>query len=190
MIKKDQRTEDEYYVKEAQNGNQEALEYLFKKYHNLAFYIALKICHCDADAEDIVQETFLRLTTCPEKVGRINTSQTKRFLFTIAKHCCIDVLRRQSKYVELAYEEYMDFEAPSKQELPLEHLVMQETMEDIRRALARMPERYQTPLELHLVYGFTNKEIASLLNISPNLVGVQLLRARGMINRFLKGRKR
>ena len=56
MIKKDQRTEDEYYVKEAQNGNQEALEYLFKKYHNLAFYIALKICHCDADAEDIVQE--------------------------------------------------------------------------------------------------------------------------------------
>lgn len=84
----------------------------------------------------------------------------------------------------------MDFEAPSNQEPPLEHLVMQETLEDIRRALERMPERYQTPLELRLVYGFTNKEIAALLNISPNLVGVQLLRARGMINKFLKGRKR
>ena len=84
----------------------------------------------------------------------------------------------------------MDFEAPSNQELPLEHLVMQETMEDIQKALAKMPERYQTPLELHLVYGFSNKEIAALLNISPNLVGVQLLRARGMINKFLKGRKR
>ena len=170
--------------------NNDKISILYKKFAHSVWYVAMSYMKDDQLAEDIVQETFLRLTTCPEKVRRINTSQTKRFLFTIAKHCCIDVLRRQSKYVELAYEEYMDFEAPSKQELPLEHLVMQETMEDIRRALARMPERYQTPLELHLVYGFTNKEIASLLNISPNLVGVQLLRARGMINRFLKGRKR
>lgn len=163
---------------------------LYQKFAHSVWYVAMSYMKDDQLAEDIVQETFLRLTTCPEKVGRIDTSQTKRFLFTIAKHCCIDVIRRRNRHGELAYEEYMDFEAPSKQELPLEQLVMRETMEDIRKALAKMPERYQTPLELHLVYGFTNKEIARLLDVSPNLVGVQLLRARDMINKFLKGRKR
>lgn len=170
--------------------NDDKIAILYQEFAHSIWYVAMSYMKDDQLAEDIVQETFLRLTTCPEKVGRIETSQTRRFLFTIAKHCCIDLLRHQSRHGELAYEEYMDFEAPSNQEPPLEHLVMQETLEDIRRALERMPERYQTPLELRLVYGFTNKEIAALLNISPNLVGVQLLRARGMINKFLKGRKR
>ena len=170
--------------------NNDKIGILYQKFAHSIWYVAMSYMKDDQLAEDIVQETFLRLTTCPEKVGRIETSQTRRFLFTIAKHCCIDLLRHQSRHGESAYEEYMDFEAPSNQEPPLEHLVMQETMEDIRRALERMPERYQTPLELRLVYGFTNKEIAALLNISPNLVGVQLLRARGMIKKFLKGRNR
>lgn len=53
--------EDEMYVIKAQQGDADALAFLMKKYHNLAHYIALKICHCDADAEDIVQESFIEI---------------------------------------------------------------------------------------------------------------------------------
>lgn len=53
--------EDESYVIKAQSGDQDALAFLMKKYHNLAHYIALKLCHCDADAEDIVQESFIEV---------------------------------------------------------------------------------------------------------------------------------
>lgn len=61
MEKMIQANEDESYVIKAQQGDQEALVYLLKKYHNLAHYIALKLCHCDADAEDIVQESFIEI---------------------------------------------------------------------------------------------------------------------------------
>ena len=80
----------------------------------------------------------------------------------------------------------MDVTVPNVQYLPLERLVMKETIEDIKRALDRMPDRYRTPLELRLVYGCSNKEIAEILDITPNLVGVQLVRARNMISKFLK----
>lgn len=52
---------DEFYVLKAQQGDQDALVLLLERYHKLAHYIALKICHNDADAEDIVQESFIEV---------------------------------------------------------------------------------------------------------------------------------
>ena len=77
--------------------NDDKIGALYKKFAHSLWYVAMSYMKDDQLAEDIVQETFLRLTACPEKIGRIDTSQTRRFLFTIAKHCCIDVLRHLSQ---------------------------------------------------------------------------------------------
>ena len=162
------------------------LEVLYYKFAHSLWYVAMAYVKDEQLAEDIVQDTFLKLTRCPERLGQIEASQTRYFLFTIVRHLSIDAIRRRQRRNERSHEEYMDVTVPNVQYLPLERLVMKETIEDIKRALDRMPDRYRTPLELRLVYGCSNKEIAEILDITPNLVGVQLVRARNMISKFLK----
>lgn len=166
--------------------NSGKLEVLYHKFAHSLWYVAMSYVKDEQLAEDIVQETFLKLTYCPERVGKIDAVQTKYFLFTIVRHLSIDLIRKRQRRNERSNEEYIYISTTNENELPLERLVMKETLANIQRALSRMPERYRTPLELRLVYGCSNKEIAKILDITPNLVGVQLIRARSMISKFLK----
>lgn len=48
-------------IQEVINGNEEAFNQLYDKYHRLVYFIAFELCHNDADAKDILQETFIQI---------------------------------------------------------------------------------------------------------------------------------
>lgn len=48
-------------IREVINGNEEAFNQLYDTYHRLVYFIAFELCHNDADAKDILQETFIQI---------------------------------------------------------------------------------------------------------------------------------
>ena len=44
-----------------QSGNEEAFNQLYEQYYRLVYFIAYEMCHNDADAKDILQETFVQV---------------------------------------------------------------------------------------------------------------------------------
>lgn len=48
-------------IQEVINGNEEAFNQLYDTYHRLVYFIAFELCHNDADAKDILQETFIQI---------------------------------------------------------------------------------------------------------------------------------
>lgn len=111
-------------------------EEIYEKYWKLAYSIALKVLRNEADAEDVVQQTFLYLFCHLEKVGDVDSPSTKAYIAKTAEHRAIDIIRAKQRFVSL--DNYPDFTAPHTDALhPLED------------ALSQLPERYRQLLVLH-----------------------------------------
>lgn len=170
MIKKDQGFADEYYVKQAQNGDQDALEYLFKKYHNLAFYIALKICHCDADAEDIVQESFIEIHRSIHKLKepKFFKAWLNKVVFSKSTK-----LFRQNKDITLSDQDYLMM-SQSKEDrrylLPMEEMKFKTDREVLLHFLDQLPDKLRVSLYLMYFEQMSVKEIAFILDIPEGTV--------------------
>jgi RNA polymerase sigma factor (sigma-70 family) len=69
-------------------------EKLFKEYYNTLANYALSIVKNRADAEDVVQDVFVKLWQNSPQV--VNTDQVKYYLYTATKNTCITLLRKQA----------------------------------------------------------------------------------------------
>lgn len=186
MIKKDQRTEDEYYVKEAQNGNQEALEYLFKKYHNLAFYIALKICHCDADAEDIVQESFIEIHRSIHKLKepKFFKAWLNKVVFSKSTK-----LFRKNRDISLSDDDYLMMTQNQEERrylLPMEEMNFNSDREVLLHFLDQLPDKLRVSLYLMYFEQMSVKEISFVLEIPEGTVKSRISTAKTELKTMIR----
>lgn len=170
MTKRDNQAEDEYYVKKAQEGDGSALEFLFQKYHNLAFYIALRICHCDADAEDIVQESFIEIERSIQ-----NLQEPKYFKAWLNKvvFSKSTKLFRKNKDVLMSDADYAA--AAQNQEerrylLPQENMNFQSDRGVLFSLIDQLPEKLRITLDMMFFQQLSVKEIALALDIPEGTV--------------------
>jgi RNA polymerase sigma-70 factor (ECF subfamily) len=144
------------------------------------------------DVDDVVQESFLRIWKA-KATTRITSAKT--YLYQIAKRIAIDHLRRaQSSPVE-EMRDSADSYVLEDGLNPAELLITKEIFTTLAHALADLPDRQREIVMLHKLKGYTHKEIASELNLSPRTVekhcyrGLKKceenLRARGLSS-FLK----
>lgn len=132
-------------------------EEIYEKYWKLAYSIALKVLRNEADAEDVVQQTFLYLFCHLEKVGDVDSPSTKAYIAKTAEHRAIDIIRAKQRFVSL--DNYPDFTAPHTDALhPLED------------ALSQLPERYRQLLVLHYIEGYSTEEISGMLHTQRGTV--------------------
>ena len=127
------------------------------------------------DADDITQDTFLRIILSPNALSKIR--QPKPFLATTAKRIIIDRFRRQK--LEQAYlaelalvvDEVDDAHSPEQ----LHELL--EALEQISRMLDRLSEKCRSAFLLHYIQGYTHAQIAEVLGISTRMVYKHLTKA-------------
>ena len=128
------------------------------------FRLALRITFDRAEAEDVVQETLIRV------FGSIEA-----YCLTVARNLAIDRSeRKDSRTVELTPE----MEQASDASGPYEKLVNKERMALIHRLMNRLPEKQRLIMQLRDVEGKSYKEIAAVLNLTEEQVKVNLFRAR------------
>jgi len=167
-------------------GNSLAYEELFKQtYPRLLGYCSLFI-HNQAQANDLVQECFVRLW---EKRSTISASQSvESLLFVMLRNRCLNYLRDQKLHVsdkninlvgenELQHLYQLDF--AGKEEKTLE----EKLIEAIRESVEKLPEKRKLVFVKTKIEGKKNKEVAEELNISVKAVEKHLHQAKEQIRK-------
>lgn len=140
------------------------------------FRLALRITFDRAEAEDVVQETLIRVWNKREEWTQFGSMEA--YCLTVARNLAIDRSeRKDAQTVELT----PDMEQPSDASSPYEKLVTKERMTLIHRLMNELPEKQRLIMQLRDIEGKSYKEIASVLNLTEEQVKVNLFRARQKI---------
>jgi RNA polymerase sigma-70 factor (ECF subfamily) len=156
------------------DGDEQAFRTLYRRHTPRLYQFALRVlAGREQDAEDVVQETWIRAT---EKLGQFRwESNLGTWLTGIALNLCRMLFRRQDeKWLEIRE----DLE-------PLIHEPQEHERIDLEDALTRLPSGYRTVLLLHDVEGFTHQQIGNQLEVSVNTSKSQLFHARRALRRML-----
>ena len=170
------QTDDELMLA-IQNNNELAYADLVKRHVDKVYGYMLKLTSNPEDAEDLVQETFLRVwnKSTTYKLGRVRFTS---WLFTIAHNKFIDLYRKNQDRTEI-YDEQMlagNIEDLHQQE---------EKAQALSIGLGILPENQRVAILLSHNQGFTNAEIATILGSSVRAVESMLSRGRKTLRRLL-----
>jgi RNA polymerase sigma-70 factor (ECF subfamily) len=150
-----------------------------------AYNLARWLTHNDHDAEDMVQEAFLRAF---KSFGSFYGGNARAWLLTIVRNTCYTWLgkNRAHEFAASGGEEIHEVESqvPNPQTL----LLRLEDNRLLREALEELPMEFREVLILRELEGFSYKEIADVAGIPPGTVMSRLARARGRLKQSLASR--
>ncbi len=152
---------------------QGAFQVLAGQYRDTVFRVALNYLGNPYDADDIVQEVFLKLYTRNKHFESDN--HARYWLIRVAVNSCKDVLKSSWKNKNVFLEEV---EVPVKFEHP--------DQEDLYKAVMGLPEKYRIVLYLYYYEDYKIKEIAKLLKMNVSSVTTRLSRARNQLKEVWK----
>lgn len=130
-------------------------EKIYLSYRGLMYHIAYKILNNQADAEDAVHNAFVKIAEHISKIGDPVCSKTKVFVATIVENKAIDIYRFNKRKQGIEYLD--DISGISIEE---------NAVHGLAECMAKLSPRYRQVILLKYYQGFSNKEIANLLNIT------------------------
>lgn len=142
------------------------------------YRLALRITMNTGEAEDIVQDTMIRVWKNRDSLPEIDSIEA--YCLTICRNLSIDRSQKkeaQASSLEEAYEQ------PDKDSLADEQLARKEKLQLIRRLFNQLPEKQRSVMQLRDIEGKNYKEIAQIMKISEEDVKVTLFRARQRIRK-------
>jgi RNA polymerase sigma factor (sigma-70 family) len=164
-------------------GDREAQFKIYKLYYKAMYNTSLRIVNDTAEAEDIMQESFLGAF---QRIGSYTGegsfgSWVKRIVINNS----VDAVRRNKEEISIE-EQTLDF--PDIVEESLEEEIRLQAGE-VRDAIAALPEDYRVIISLFLLEGYDHEEISQILGISNNLSRTRYVRAKQKVLEILKDKK-
>jgi RNA polymerase sigma factor (sigma-70 family) len=170
-------------VEACKKGDRKAQFELYRLYFKAMYNTALRIVGDPDDAEDVMQEAFLkaflRLKTYRGEVS------VGAWLKRIVVNKALDFLRLKKD--RLSIEEMGELEEEMQEE---ERLDKAFTAEEIASAIHALPEGYRVVLSLILLEGYDHEEVSGILKISNATSRTQYHRAKKKLLELLKGKER
>ncbi len=149
-----------------------SLEELYASHRAVVYRAALRVTHNADDAEDVVQNVFLRMIRHAKRpdMGRCATAYLRR----AATNAAIDLIRKRTQRAET--------------DLPLHHPAAEQTFVEqrhVRQVLDRLPPRNAKLFELHYQGGYVYEELAECFGIKVGTVRSRLHRIRAALQKEL-----
>ena len=155
------------------NGSKEAFRFLFNTIGPKIHAFAFSYLKNEADAEELLQEVFLKLW---EVRSTLDISKNiKSFLFKICINLIYDFIRR--KNIGQAYLDYLGNNNQSYSDTTWDEVIYNEMLDNLHLIVAGMPVQRQIIFRLSKEDGLSNEEIANQLNLSRRTVENQIYRA-------------
>lgn len=159
-------------IKKVKSGSYEDFTRLYFNYADLLYGFVLNLTKSPVDAEDILQETFLKIWQTRENIS-LETS-FKSYLYTIARNLIIDSFRK--KINSVAFEVYIQsdiYQNYSENNIE-DEIYFDEFLENFNEAKKKLSSRQLEIFELSRERGYSIKDIAEKLSISEKTVKNQL----------------
>ncbi|MBQ8663007.1 MAG: RNA polymerase sigma factor [Eubacterium sp.] len=159
--------------------NSKLLQMFFEQYHNDLYIYLRALCHDPVVAEDLLQETFLKaILSLPD--DHVNV---RAWLYMVARNLYYNYAARRKHQTPL--EEWHEVPSELKDEV-LEQMLQDEQRMRLHRALEQLSETRREVLVLQYFGGFSQKEIASMMQLSPENVRVLGHRAKKDLKRLME----
>lgn len=143
-------------------GNHDALGQMYDRYHRPCFSFAIRTLGAERDAEEAVQETFVRVWRSAGQYDGTKAS-VGSWVLSITRNLCIDELRRRRRRApETPFLE--DAPDPPARERTEDEVVQKIVGEEVRAALQSLPADQRSAIELVYFRGLTSQEVGQLLN--------------------------
>jgi RNA polymerase sigma-70 factor (ECF subfamily) len=169
-----------------QKGEKPAFEAVYSDFFGVVYHLSLQYLHDEKVAEEIVQDSFLKLWEIRETLNdRFNI---RNFLYTITKNNCLNYLRNQKtalkhqenlKYLEMQF----NYEALEKMGSYIE---FEELRLKIDQAIASLPDELRETFLLSRFDEFQYKEIADKLSVSVKTVEARMTKSLKILRHELK----
>ena len=158
---------------------------LYKQYEQMLYRVAFNILHNRTDAEDAVQDTFVRIIDNLDKIRNISSNETGFYLVIIVKNISINKINKKKRHPEVDIYELYDIQSDCSVE---DTMLQKVDSELIRNALSELPDDDYEILFLYLIREYSPTEISELFGISANTVRQRIFRAKQRLIKLLEKR--
>lgn len=157
---------------------------LYDRYAGWAMATGLRFIPERADAEDVVQDAFVKVLTHLGQFHYRGEGSLKAWVGRIVANCALDFLKErrawQTVFVENMADDDLAEDEPDVEGVPPDVLM---------ELIGQLPVGYRTVLNLFVFEGMSHKEIGRQLGIKPDTSASQYSRAKAMLGRMIKNRK-
>ncbi|XEC94581.1 RNA polymerase sigma factor SigW [Paenibacillus tarimensis] len=174
----------------ALKGDQQAFVELVGLYQDKLYHMAYRMLSNRQEAEDVVQDTFLRVYNNLDRYD--DTMKFSTWIYRIATNLCIDRLRKRkpsySLDAESADHEGLDGYSmlPSDDRTPESELLLTETQRMIHQAIDTLPAKYKTVMILKYLQDLSLQEIGDVLGMPVTTVKTRVHRGREFLRKKLE----
>jgi RNA polymerase sigma-70 factor (ECF subfamily) len=173
--------ETEGLVQALRRGEEDAYRHLIERYKGMVYGIALRIIGDHTEADDIAQETFVRVY---EKVDRFRGgSKLSTWIYRIALNLSLERQRRIHRRGETSWDGLAASESALVDPAPTPEQAAAHASEAeaVRAAIEQLPERYRVPLMLCYMENLSLAQAADVVGITEGGMKTRLHRARKIL---------
>lgn len=153
---------------------------LYNKYKGLMAHIAYKRLDSQQDVEDVLQDAFFYIAKNFNKIGDINSAQTKCFVGVIAEGFAISKFRKNKNNLNtVCIDEVADTAVVSSFD--------DSSIADLKMVIDTLSDEHKNLLYLKYVFGYKSREIAEIYGISAAAVRKKIQFAKAEVKNKLKG---
>lgn len=168
--------------KQYNKENSAKMERLYLKYRMVMLAEAYNILYDNSEAEDAVQQAFMKLTRCIDRIQEDNPGMTCNFLKVVTRNVAKDIYKKRI-YLN-ADEDTIERTTDNK----LYHLtetsqvvINKDSFDKVMKAIMSLPDIYRDVLLIEKVYGYPREESMKILNANYETLKKRLTRAKSKL---------
>ena len=170
---------DAKLLSEIKRGSLKSFERLLSRYEKLIYHIAYRYFNNPQDAQDITQESVIKIYRGLPGVALKEGGVLKGWICAVTVNTCVDGLRKRRAEADILPEEARPevCAAPSAEE----EACARERADEIITAVASLPDDYRSVIILRDMQGLSYKQLAEAAGVGVNTVKSRLSRARAAL---------
>ncbi len=165
---------DEDLMARVRNADHEAFAVLVNRHTEMFYSAAYRMCGHQNDAEDIVQDSFLKLWNNPKLWDASRGAKFTTWFYRVVTNQAIDFTRKKKHKFGGDLPDHVECDRDSQQDI----MESEEQSEIIEQVIQSLPDRQKVALNLCFYEGLTNKDAAEIMGVGVKALESLLMRAK------------
>jgi len=173
------------YMTSIEDNKKAKFEKLYVEYRQAMFHVANSILKDEQLSQDAVHEAFLKLIKYLDKIDEIKCYKTEIFLDIIVKNISINIYNKRNKENNLSFDEVQNYIYDENSNVERK-LLSKFEYDKLVQSIMDLPLNYSNVLLLKYIHGYSDDEIADILDISKENVRKRAERGRKKLLKIIQ----